>query len=152
MERSNIEKARMVEKNLRQRAEEKARMVEEKRRWEAQAPQREEEARQKEEEARQIAIKEAHRMAEENALIARIKADIFSQLKPIIVEQLSVEENIVTLDSDMRDDLNADSLDAVELIMAIEEEFDIEIPDEAAEQITTVEKAVDCLYNRLSIQ
>ncbi len=56
----------------------------------------------------------------------------------------------MNLDSDFSSDLNADSLDVVELIIAIEEEFDIEIPDEAAEWITTVEQAVDYIYYRLS--
>ena len=61
----------------------------------------------------------------------------------MIVEQLGVEENEITLDSSFIDDLGADSLDIVELIMALEEEFDIEIPDEDAEKILTVGDALD---------
>lgn len=81
--------------------------------------------------------------------LGKSKAGIFFKLQKVIIEQLSVEENLVNLDSDIRGDLGADSLDAVELIMAIEEEFDIEIPDEAAYEITTVEQAVDCIYCKL---
>ncbi|HHX37645.1 MAG TPA: acyl carrier protein [Clostridiaceae bacterium] len=68
---------------------------------------------------------------------------IFEKIKEILVEQLSVEENEVTIDSDFIDDLNADSLDIVELIMAMESEFDISIPDEDAEKINTVNDAVE---------
>lgn len=75
---------------------------------------------------------------------------VFFKTKRIIAKQLSVEENIVNLDSNINDDLNADSLDVVELVMAIEEEFDIEIPDEAVEQMTTVGEAVDYIYYKLS--
>ena len=65
------------------------------------------------------------------------------KLQIIITEQLSVEENTVNLESDIRSDLGADSLDTVELVMALEEEFDTEIPDEEAEKITTVQSAID---------
>lgn len=61
----------------------------------------------------------------------------------IIVEQLSVEKDKVVPGASFVDDLGADSLDLVELIMAMEEAFDIEIPDEVAEKITTVQKAID---------
>ncbi len=61
----------------------------------------------------------------------------------IIVDQLGVEEDDVTMDASFIDDLGADSLDIVELIMALEEEFDIEIPDEDAEKIVTVGNAVN---------
>lgn len=57
----------------------------------------------------------------------------------------------MNLNSDIRNDLNADSLDAIELIMAIEEEFDIEISDEAAYEITTVEQSVNYVYYKVSI-
>jgi acyl carrier protein len=67
----------------------------------------------------------------------------FDKVKEIVVEQLGVEEADVTLDSTFIDDLGADSLDIVELIMAFEEEFNIEIPDEAAEKIKTVRDAVE---------
>ncbi|MDV2503310.1 MAG: acyl carrier protein [bacterium] len=64
------------------------------------------------------------------------------RVKEIIVEQLGVEDEQVTPEASFIDDLGADSLDTVELIMAIEEEFDVEIPDEEAEKIITVKDAV----------
>ena len=64
--------------------------------------------------------------------------EIFGKIKEIIVEQLGVEEGTVKLEAAFIDDLGADSLDIVELIMAIEEEFDIEIPDSEAEKAVTV--------------
>ena len=78
------------------------------------------------------------------------KAGIFFRLQRVIVEQLSIEENIVNLDSDISYDLNADSLDLVRLISEVEEEFDVEIPDEALDHITTVEQAVNYVYYKLS--
>jgi acyl carrier protein len=71
----------------------------------------------------------------------------FEKVKKIIVEQLGVEEDEVNMESSFIDDLGADSLDIVELIMALEEEFDIEIPDSEAEKITTVGDAVDYIKN-----
>ncbi|NLM72933.1 MAG: acyl carrier protein [Clostridiaceae bacterium] len=68
---------------------------------------------------------------------------VFEKVKEIIVEQLGVDENEVKLESSFIDDLGADSLDIVELIMALEEEFDLEIPDKEAEKITTVGEAVE---------
>ena len=65
------------------------------------------------------------------------------RVKEIIVEQLGVEEDEVTPKASFIDDLGADSLDTVELIMAFEEEFDVEIPDEEAEKIVTVKDAID---------
>jgi acyl carrier protein len=65
------------------------------------------------------------------------------KVKKIIVEQLGVEESDITLESSFIGDLGADSLDIVELIMALEEEFELEIPDSAAEKITTVGSAVE---------
>lgn len=70
-------------------------------------------------------------------------ASIEERVKEIIVEQLGVEEDEVSPDASFIDDLGADSLDTVELVMAFEEEFNIEIPDEDAEGITTVQDAVD---------
>ncbi len=67
----------------------------------------------------------------------------FDKVKEIVVEQLGVDEADVAIESTFIDDLGADSLDIVELIMAFEEEFNIEIPDEAAEKIKTVKDAVD---------
>ncbi|MGI6560976.1 MAG: acyl carrier protein [Clostridia bacterium] len=69
--------------------------------------------------------------------------EIFETVKNIIVEQLSVDESEVTSEASFIEDLGADSLDIVELIMALEEEFDIEIPDSVAEKISTVGNAVD---------
>ena len=63
---------------------------------------------------------------------------IFDKIKDIIIEQLQVEESDVALDTNLMKDLSADSLDAVEIIMAIEDEYGIEIPDEEAEKIQTV--------------
>lgn len=68
---------------------------------------------------------------------------VLERLKKVIVEQLGVDENEITLDSSFVDDLGADSLDVVELIMALEEEFNVEIPDEDAEKIVTVGDALD---------
>lgn len=72
---------------------------------------------------------------------------VFEKVKKIIVEQLGVEEDEVTMESSFIDDLGADSLDIVELIMALEEEFDIEIPDSEAEKIAAVGDAVDYIKN-----
>jgi len=69
-------------------------------------------------------------------------ADTFEKVKKIIVEQLGVEESEVTLEASITDDLGADSLDQVELVMAFETEFSIDIPDEEAEKIKTVGDAV----------
>ena len=79
-------------------------------------------------------------------------ATIFERLKKIVVEQLGVEENEVLLSAKFMDDLGADSLDLVELIMSLEEEFSnsdqkVEIPDEDAEKIVTVQDAVDYLLD-----
>lgn len=68
---------------------------------------------------------------------------VFEKVKEIIVEQLGVDSDDVTLEAAFIDDLGADSLDIVELIMALEEEFDIEIPDEEAEKFPTVGNVVD---------
>ncbi len=68
---------------------------------------------------------------------------IEQQMVDIIVEQLSVEKDKVVPNASFVDDLGADSLDLVELIMAMEEEFDVEIPDEEAEKINTVQNAID---------
>lgn len=70
-------------------------------------------------------------------------SDIESRVRNIVVEQLGVSEDEVTLEANFVDDLGADSLDTVELVMALEEEFGAEIPDEKAETITTVKAAID---------
>lgn len=69
--------------------------------------------------------------------------EIFEKVKEITVDQLGVSEGAVTMEASFIDDLEADSLDIVELMMALEEEFDIEIPDEDAEKITAVKDAVE---------
>jgi acyl carrier protein len=77
----------------------------------------------------------------------RTMNDVAERVKKIIVEHLGVEESKVVENASFIDDLGADSLDTVELVMAFEEEFSIEIPDEAAEKITTVKDAVDYIKN-----
>ena len=67
---------------------------------------------------------------------------VFEKLQKIISEQLEIDEDDITPDSDIVDDLGADSLDIVDLVMSIEDEFQVEIPDEAIEQIATDEDAV----------
>jgi len=74
--------------------------------------------------------------------------DILKKVQKIVSEQLSVEESEVKPESSFANDLGADSLDTVELVMALEEEFDIEIPDEAAENIATVQAAVDYIKQK----
>lgn len=74
---------------------------------------------------------------------------VFDRIKTIIADELGIEEDIIELESDLTDDLGADSLDAVELIMAIEEEFDVEIDDTAAQEIRTVQDIVDYLEDIL---
>ncbi len=73
--------------------------------------------------------------------------EIFEKLKGIIVEQLGVEEEAVKENATFVEDLSADSLDIVELVMAIEDEFDLEIPDQAAENIVTVQDVIDYIKN-----
>ncbi len=74
-------------------------------------------------------------------------SSIEEHVKKIVVEQLGVKEEDVTVDASFVDDLGADSLDTVELVMALEEEFECEIPDEDAEKITTVQQAVEFIKN-----
>lgn len=75
-------------------------------------------------------------------------AGLDGRVKKIITEQLGVEEDDVTPEASFVDDLGADSLDTVELVMALEEEFGIEIPDEEAEKILTVQQAIDYIKER----
>ncbi len=70
-------------------------------------------------------------------------SSVEERVKQIVVDQLSVSDDEVSGDSSFVDDLGADSLDTVELVMALEEEFNCEIPDEEAEKITTVQQAID---------
>ncbi|MCC7257449.1 MAG: acyl carrier protein [Gammaproteobacteria bacterium] len=75
-------------------------------------------------------------------------SSIAEQVKTIVAEQLGVKEEEVTNDASFVEDLGADSLDTVELVMALEEEFETEIPDEEAEKITTVQEAIDYITAR----
>ena len=75
-------------------------------------------------------------------------SSIEEQVKSIVAEQLGVKDDEVTNDASLVDDLGADSLDTVELVMALEEEFETEIPDEEAEKITTVQQAIDFVNSR----
>ena len=76
--------------------------------------------------------------------------DVQAKVQEIIVQQLGVDADKVTLEASFVDDLGADSLDVVELVMAFEEEFNVEIPDEAAEKIATVKDAVEFLKSNAS--
>ena len=76
-------------------------------------------------------------------------SDIAGSVKAIIVDKLGVDENEVTMEASFTNDLGADSLDTVELVMSLEEEFDCEIPDDQAENITTVQQAIDYVNNNL---
>jgi acyl carrier protein len=77
-------------------------------------------------------------------------SSIEEQVRAIVAEQLGVKEDEVKNDASFVDDLGADSLDTVELVMALEEEFETEIPDEDAEKITTVQQAIDFVTSRPS--
>ncbi|XLM20028.1 acyl carrier protein [Chromobacterium piscinae] len=76
--------------------------------------------------------------------------NIEARVKKIVAEQLGVNEAEVKVESSFVDDLGADSLDTVELVMALEEEFECEIPDEEAEKITTVQQAIDFVTAHLN--
>lgn len=78
------------------------------------------------------------------------QTEIFSKVQEIVADQLSVDASEVTPEANFANDLGADSLDTVELVMALEEEFDIEIPDEAAEKILTVQQAVDYIKDKVA--
>lgn len=71
----------------------------------------------------------------------------FEKLRKVIAEVLNVDPEEITMDTTFTDDLGADSLDVFQIVMGIEEEFDIEIPPEAAEKISTVEEAVELIKN-----
>ena len=74
---------------------------------------------------------------------------VFDKVRDIIVEQLDVEEDAVTMEASITDDLGADSLDVVDLVMSIEESFDVEIPDEEVENIKTVGDIVKYIENKV---
>ena len=76
--------------------------------------------------------------------------EIFGKVKDLVSKQLSIDEKEITSDASFIEDLGADSLDTVELIMSLEEEFDIEIPDEEAEKIKTVQNVVDYILSHLN--
>ena len=76
--------------------------------------------------------------------------EVFEKVKNVIIEQLGVAENNITMEASFIDDLGADSLDIVELIMALEEEFDIEIPDSDAEKVVTVGDVVEYIKDHLA--
>jgi acyl carrier protein len=78
--------------------------------------------------------------------------EIQKRLKDIVIDRLDVEEEQIKPDASFVEDLGADSLDIVELIMGIEEEFDIEIPDEDAEKLTNVEEAMNYVKNKLGLE
>lgn len=78
------------------------------------------------------------------------KDEIFEKVKAIVAEQLSVDADKVLPEANFQNDLNADSLDVVEMVMALEEAFDVEIPDEAAEEIKTVQDAVDYIAGKVA--
>ncbi|HNX76485.1 MAG TPA: acyl carrier protein [Candidatus Rifleibacterium sp.] len=75
-------------------------------------------------------------------------SNYFEEIKRIVVDKLQVDEKQVTLEASFIDDLGADSLDTVELVMDLEEHFEIEIPDEDAEKLKTVKDAVDYIQNK----
>lgn len=77
-------------------------------------------------------------------------ADVFDRVKAIIVDRLDVEESKVTMEASFKEDLEADSLDVVELVMELEDEFDMEIADEEAEKINTVGDAVNYIDSKQS--
>jgi len=78
--------------------------------------------------------------------------EIESKLKQIVMDRLDVDEDHITPEASFVEDLGADSLDIVELIMGIEEEFDIEIPDEDAEKLTTVGGALEYIKSKLGVE
>lgn len=78
--------------------------------------------------------------------------DIFERVQKVIVEQLGVDESAVTPEASFVDDFNADSLDLVELVMAFEQEFDVSISEEEAEQVRTVADAVRLLSQKLQLE
>jgi len=79
-----------------------------------------------------------------------VMSNIEDRVRKIVAEQLGVKEEEVKAEASFVDDLGADSLDTVELVMALEEEFETEIPDEEAEKITTVQLAIDYINSNLS--
>ena len=85
-----------------------------------------------------------------NGSKVHVMSNIEDRVRKIVAEQLGVKEEEVKAEASFVDDLGADSLDTVELVMALEEEFETEIPDEEAEKITTVQLAIDYINTNLS--
>jgi len=75
------------------------------------------------------------------------KDELFVKIKSIVADKLSISEDQITEEASFIDDLGADSLDTVELVMALEDEFDLDIPDDEAEKLTTVGKAIEYVLN-----
>lgn len=96
-----------------------------------------------------LLLMQAKEIALRGGVIIMTQEEIFEKVKEIIVEQLGVTETSVTLEASFIDDLGADSLDIVELIMALEEEFDTEIPDADAEKVVTVGDVVDYIKDHV---
>ncbi len=78
------------------------------------------------------------------------REELLKKVKAIVADKLSISEDQVTEEASFIDDLGADSLDTVELVMALEDEFDLDIPDEEAEKMSTVGKAMDYVLSRIS--
>ncbi len=85
---------------------------------------------------------------EENQVMSTVE----DRVRKIVIEQLGVKEEELKNDASFVDDLGADSLDTVELVMALEEEFETEIPDEKAEKITTIQEAIDYIESNMNKQ
>jgi acyl carrier protein len=81
--------------------------------------------------------------------MAEEKQSVFERVREIVVDRLGVDEEQVTAEAKFVEDLGADSLDTVEFVMALEEEFDVEIPDEDAEKIVSVQEAVDYITKKM---
>ena len=75
---------------------------------------------------------------------------VFDKVKEIIVNELKVDADKITLDTNLKDDLGADSLDAVEIVMALEDEFSVSIPDEEIQNISTVKKLVEYIESKIN--
>ncbi len=78
------------------------------------------------------------------------KDELFAKIKSIVADKLSISEDQITEEASFIDDLGADSLDTVELVMALEDEFDLDIPDDEAEKLTTVSKAIEYVLNSVT--